>query len=154
MNTIRKMKGHKMKATDIPYSVKIAVEIRDKGKCINCKNKKGIGQPNAHFIARKFGGLGIEENIIELCDVCHKEFDNSSGNTKLELEKRYEAYLKSKYKYWNREMLVLKNYKIKKCKLCNKDFGTKFDDEDICKVCKNNLKMKQLACTTKISSEI
>ena len=155
MRSIRKLRQRvKRKPTDIPYDVKMTVAIRDNGLCINCKNKKGIGKPNAHFIARQFGGLGIEENILELCDVCHKEFDNSTGNKKLELEHKYEKYLKSKYPYWNREMLVLRSYKIKKCKLCNKEFGTKSDKKEICKVCKNNLNKRKLACSTKISSEI
>ena len=133
-------------ATDIPYDVKITVAIRDNGRCINCNNKKGIGKPNAHFIARQFGGLGIEENILDLCDICHKEFDNSSGKKKIELEKKYETYLKSKYTYWNKKMLVLQNYKVRKCKLCNKEFGTQSDKIEICKVCQNRLKLKQLAC--------
>lgn len=133
-------------ATDIPYDVKITVAIRDNGRCINCNNKKGIGKPNAHFIARQFGGLGIEENILDLCDICHKEFDNSSGKKKIELVKKYETYLKSKYTYWNKKMLVLQNYKVRKCKLCNKEFGTKSDKIEICKVCQNRLKLKQLAC--------
>ena len=133
-------------ATDIPYDVKITVAIRDNGRCINCNNKKGIGKPNAHFIARQFGGLGIEENILDLCDICHKEFDNSSGKKKIELEKKYETYLKGKYTYWNKKMLVLQNYKVRKCKLCNKEFGTKSYKIEICKVCQNRLKQKQLAC--------
>lgn len=155
MRSIRKIRQRiKKKPTDIPYDVKLSVAIRDNGMCVNCKNRKGIGQPNAHFIARQFGGLGIEENILELCDICHKEFDNSSGKKKIELEKKYEKYLKSKYPYWNKEMLVLRNYKVKKCKLCKRKFGTNSDKEEICKVCKNNIEFKQLACSTKISTEI
>ena len=148
------MKSKRSKACDISPATKKIVYARDNGRCINCNNKKGVGKPNAHFIARQFGGLGIEENILDLCDICHKEFDNSKGAKKILLEQKYEEYLKSKYTYWNREMLVLRSYKIKKCKLCNKEFGTKSDKVDICKVCKNNLKLKQLACSTKISSEI
>lgn len=146
-----KSKRQSKKATDIPYDVKVSVAIRDNGMCINCKNKKGKGIPNAHFIPRQFGGLGIEENILDLCDVCHKEFDNSTGKKKVLLEQKYETYLKSKYTYWNRKMLVLKNYKVKKCKLCNKQFGTKSNKIEICKACQNTIKQKQLACTTKIS---
>ena len=83
MKSIRKLRQRvKKKATDITYDVKVSVAIRDNGLCVNCKNKRGIGQPNAHFIARQFGGLGIEENILELCDVCHKEFDNATGKKK------------------------------------------------------------------------
>jgi len=155
LKSIRKLRQRvKKKATDITYDVKVSVAIRDNGLCVNCKNKRGIGQPNAHFIARQFGGLRIEENILELCDVCHKEFDNATGKKKVELEQKYENYLKSKYSYWNRKMLVLRSWKTKKCKLCNKEFGTRSDKQDICKMCENSLKQKQLACSTKISSEI
>lgn len=153
MKSIRTMRYRRQsrKATDIPYDVKVTVAIRDNGRCINCNNKKGVGKPNAHFIARQFGGLGIEENILDLCDICHKEFDNSKGAKKILLEQKYEEYLKSKYTYWNREMLVLRNYKIKQCRICNKSFGTKSKEKLICKVCENNLKQKKIACTTQIS---
>lgn len=156
MKSIRTMRYRRQsrKATDIPYDVKVTVAIRDNGRCINCNNKKGIGKPNAHFIPRQFGGLGIEENILDLCDICHKEFDNSTGKKKILLEQKYETYLKSKYTYWDKKMLVLANYKVKQCKLCNKSFGTKSDKKLICKVCENNLKQKKLVCTTKISTEI
>ena len=52
MRSIRKLRQRiKKNPTDIPYDVKISVAIRDNGVCVNCKNKNGIGQPNAHFIA-------------------------------------------------------------------------------------------------------
>lgn len=65
---------HKMtKATSIPIEVKKKVYMRDGGKCVVC-GKPGL--PNAHYIRRSQGGLGIEENVVTLCPECHHDFDN------------------------------------------------------------------------------
>lgn len=61
------------KATQIPERVKRKVYARDGGKCIVCG---APGLPNAHYIRRSQGGLGIEENIVTLCIRCHHDFDN------------------------------------------------------------------------------
>ena len=67
---------HKMtKATSISQKVKDKVKARDGGRCIIC-GRPGI--PNAHYIRRSQGGLGIEENIVTLCPECHHDFDNGS----------------------------------------------------------------------------
>lgn len=60
-------------ATAIPERVRRIVYYRDNGKCIIC-GEKGI--PNAHYIRRSQGGLGIEENIVTLCIKCHHDYDN------------------------------------------------------------------------------
>lgn len=62
------------KALSIPPEVKQAVYERDEGSCVICGR---AGSPNAHFIARSQGGLGIEENIVTLCPDCHRDYDNS-----------------------------------------------------------------------------
>lgn len=61
------------KATQIPEKVKRKVWARDGGKCIVCG---APGMPNAHYIRRSQGGLGIEENIVTLCLKCHHDYDN------------------------------------------------------------------------------
>ena len=61
------------KATQIPERVKRKVYARDGGRCIVCGEP---GLPNAHYIRRSQGGLGIEENIVTLCMKCHHDFDN------------------------------------------------------------------------------
>lgn len=68
------MKSKRTKALEIPKSVKLKVEERDGGCCIICGRP---GSPNAHFIARSHGGLGIEENIVTLCYSCHRRYDQS-----------------------------------------------------------------------------
>ena len=67
------MKHRMTKATAIPEAVKRKVYIRDGGKCVVCG---APGIPNAHYIRRSQGGLGIEENIVTLCPQCHHDFDN------------------------------------------------------------------------------
>lgn len=60
------------KALMIPAEVKAIVLERDKS-CICCGRD---GYPNAHYISRAHGGLGIEQNIVTLCQRCHHEYDN------------------------------------------------------------------------------
>lgn len=61
------------KATAISPKVKNKVKARDGGRCIICG---APGLPNAHYIRRSQGGLGIEENIVTLCLQCHHDYDN------------------------------------------------------------------------------
>ena len=73
------MKSRRSKATDIPQKVKQAVWERDGGRCVICGNTHNV-MPNAHFISRANGGLGIEENVVTLCteltpNKCHRKYD-------------------------------------------------------------------------------
>lgn len=68
-----------------------------------------LGLPNAHFINRSQGGLGIPENIVTLCPECHYEEDN--GKNSKEYDKKIEEYLKKCYKDWNKEKLVYKKWR-------------------------------------------
>ncbi len=85
--TIKKyvIRKKRSKATDIPRDVKLTVFQRDRGNCIYCNGKRDEyvepiinGKrklasaiynplPNAHFIPRSKGGLGIEQTIVPLC---------------------------------------------------------------------------------------
>ncbi len=58
----------------ISKKVKMRVYERDKGRCVICD---APGAPNAHYISRAQGGLGIEENIVTLCTRCHREYDQT-----------------------------------------------------------------------------
>jgi 5-methylcytosine-specific restriction endonuclease McrA len=60
--------------------------------------------PNAHFIPRSKGGLGIEQNIVTLCQECHHITDQTE-HRQFMLEK-IERYLKSKYDDWDKEDLI------------------------------------------------
>lgn len=106
------MKSKRSKATDISMSVKKKVWERDKGRCVLCGNYCNV-MPNAHFIPRSKGGLGIEENIITLCteltpNKCHRRYDFGTREEREEIKEYLREYLKSKYPNWNEEDLYYK----------------------------------------------
>lgn len=106
------MKSKRAKATDISMSVKKKVWERDKGRCVLCGNCCNV-MPNAHFIPRSKGGLGIEENIITLCteltpNKCHRRYDFGTREERDEIREYLRQYLKSKYPNWNEEDLYYK----------------------------------------------
>ncbi len=108
------MKSKRTKATDIPQKVKQAVWERDGGRCVVCGCCRNV-MPNAHFIPRSKGGLGIEENIVTLCtnlteNQCHYKFDFGTRQEKEEIEAKIEVYLKSKYPGWDRKNLIYRRY--------------------------------------------
>lgn len=97
---------HKMtKATAIPESVKRKVYARDGGKCVVCG---APGIPNAHYIRRSQGGLGIEENIVTLCPKCHHDFDN--GFKREEIGAWLSEYLDKWYPDFPDEKRVYSKY--------------------------------------------
>ena len=100
------MKSKRAKACDISKKVKDIVWERDGGRCIICGS--GCAMPNSHFIRRSQGGLGIEENIVTMCQRCHSMYDQ--GADRRAIEAFTEEYLKSKYQDWNREKLIYKKW--------------------------------------------
>ena len=86
------------KATSIPAKVKRIVYERDGGCCIICG---ASGYPEAHIIRRSRGGLGIAENIVTLCRVCHGHYDNNGIGTEAIM-----AYIKGKYPNWNSDKMT------------------------------------------------
>ena len=99
-------KSKKSKACDIPLKVKNIVWSRDNKRCICCGNSNA--SPVCHFIPRSKLGLGIEENIVTLCSVCHRNFDQTANRP--EYREYIKCYLKSKYLNWNEEKLVYRKY--------------------------------------------
>ena len=97
-------KANRSKATDISPSVKKSVWERDSGKCIICKDIHAF--PEAHYIPRSSGGLGIEENIVSLCRRCHYEYDQTCERGMY--RKRIKAYLQRKYPNWDETKLYYK----------------------------------------------
>ena len=89
------------KETAISTVTKKKVEERDHGLCIYC-HKRGRGE--AHFISRAHGGLGIEENLLTACRPCHDLLDNSPHRK--EMLRVAADYLKRRYPYWSKEMLI------------------------------------------------
>lgn len=90
------------KALDIPKEVKAAVWERDNRCCVLCGNPQA--SPNAHFIARSHGGLGIEKNIVTLCARCHRDYDQSPARSYIRTEIKH--YLSIKYHDWKEEDLI------------------------------------------------
>lgn len=97
------MKKSKMsKACDISHKVKETVWERDCHMCIYCGRPTAM--PNAHFIPRSKGGLGIEENIVTLCHNCHYNYDMT--DMRQHYREYIRNYLMSKYPDWKEENLI------------------------------------------------
>lgn len=95
------------KACDISPKVKANVEERDGYCCIICGNPNASG--NAHYIARSQCGLGVEQNIVTLCNNCHHLYDN--GGQRENLKYLISEYLKSKYDNWDEPDLIYDKWK-------------------------------------------
>ena len=96
------MKSNRTKATDIPQSVKKIVWERDKERCVVCQTHYAM--PNAHYIRRSKGGLGIPKNIVTLCQDCHHGFDN--GKNAIHYQAIIRDYLRGIYPDWNVNDLI------------------------------------------------
>lgn len=99
---------HRMtKACKITETVREIVFQRDNERCIICGSNQGL--PNAHYIPRSRGGLGVEENIVTLCPNCHREFDN--GSHRKEYGQIIKSYLRSKYPDWDEAKLTFRKWR-------------------------------------------
>mgnify|MGYP003476139933 FL=1 len=92
------------KALSIPKRVKDAVWKRDGGCCVLCGSPRA--HPNAHYISRAQGGLGIERNIVTLCINCHRRYDQTADRAEIRLDLR--EYLESRYPDWDESQLIYK----------------------------------------------
>lgn len=89
------MKSKRSKACDIKQSVKERVWERDGHRCIFCGSASAM--PNAHFVPRSRGGLGIEQNIVTACIYCHQLMDQGSFAQRHEKQLRAKEYLEMMY---------------------------------------------------------
>jgi cytochrome c553 len=64
--------------------------------------------PNAHYIARSHGGLGIEENVVTLCGGCHHNYDNTVDRPII--KEQIKAYLECKYPNWDESKLIFRKW--------------------------------------------
>ncbi|MBQ0035557.1 MAG: HNH endonuclease [Firmicutes bacterium] len=92
------------KATNISLSTKQIVWERDNHQCIICHSPYAF--PNAHYVSRAYGGLGVERNVVTLCPNCHNLMDNSPRRK--ELKAIVKRYLQRLYDDWNEEELIYK----------------------------------------------
>ena len=101
------MKTKRSKACDITQAVKKKVWERDEQRCIICGSPNAM--PNAHYIPRSKGGLGIEQNIVTLCQNCHHKTDNTAERPVY--LKYIKGYLQGKYgDEWDEEKLTYKKF--------------------------------------------
>ena len=100
---MKKISSRQAKAHAISSTVKLIVTRRDNGRCVYC----GLpGLPEAHFIPRSKGGLGIPQNILTLCRSCHDAFDHGPKREREGMREYFREYLSSKYENWSEDALV------------------------------------------------
>lgn len=71
------------------------------GYCVYCGNPNAA--PVAHYIARSQGGLGIEENILTLCESCHRRYDQTADRKMM--REFFRRYLIARYPEFDEEKL-------------------------------------------------
>lgn len=90
--------------------VKIAISERDSIDgwpcCVFCGTPapEPLAWSNAHYIGRAQGGLGIEENGLTLCPICHRKYDQTAA--RIEMRGFLREYLMDHYPGWNESDLV------------------------------------------------
>ena len=94
-------KHKRTKACAISKKTKLEVYKRDNRCCIFCG---APGLPEAHIIPRSQGGLGVKENIITACRICHDRLDNSTDRK--EMLQKAAGYLKNFYPDWKKESFI------------------------------------------------
>ena len=105
-------KSKRAKACDI--TAKKEVWERDGGRCVICGNKINV-MPNAHYIPRSAGGLGIAENILTMCtnfteNKCHYKYDFGNAEEVEEIRAKAEEHLRNHYPEWDPEKLVYRKW--------------------------------------------
>lgn len=69
-------------------------------------SKTKIPEKTKKAVWARDGGLGIEENIVTLCNKCHEDFDQAEKRKHMQAYIRH--YLKMKYPDWDETKLVYK----------------------------------------------
>lgn len=79
--------------------------------CVYCGSSAPdvIAWSNAHFIPRSQGGLGIKENGLTLCPICHRKYDQTTA--RLEMREYLREYLRNHYDNWSEEALIYRKEK-------------------------------------------
>lgn len=105
---MKQISSKRAKALAISKKTKDRVFDRDNGLCVICGSCEAL--PEAHYIRRSSGGLGIEENIVTLCRTCHNNFDFGTRQERKVLGQMIRLYLKSRYTGWSEEKLYYEKY--------------------------------------------
>lgn len=94
------------RALDIKEAVKREVWERDNHCCILCGSP--YAKPNAHYIPRSQGGLGIVQNVVTLCFDCHNRYDHTTERKAV--REQIRAYLDGCYLDWDEQKLYYKKW--------------------------------------------
>ena len=99
----------------IPEEVKNRVWCRDAGRCVWCRltqHWSGYpGIPEAHYIPRSKGGLGIPENVLTLCRPHHDIYDHGTREQREKMKMAFSEYLKQWHPGWDEEKLIYHKFK-------------------------------------------
>ncbi len=100
--------NRRTKALQISHKTRERVYSRDGCECVLCRLMLDCHNSHnlqcAHFIGRAQSGLGIEENLVTLCENHHRDYDQSARRT--EYREIIEKYLADKYPGWYAKRLV------------------------------------------------
>lgn len=96
---MKRISGKRAKACAIPKTVKERVWERDLHRCVYCNSVYAF--PEAHVVPRSRGGLGIEQNIVTLCRLCHEAYDHGTASMRQEIGSYLRNYLKIFYPGWD-----------------------------------------------------
>jgi len=99
---VKNLSSRQARAHAISARTKKRVFDRDEGICVWCGR---TGLPEAHYISRRKGGLGCEENILTLCRVCHERYDHGDAADRWNMKLRFREYLMEKYPDWDEDKL-------------------------------------------------
>lgn len=99
---MKKISSRRAKACFIPPKVKADVWKRDKECSIISESIYAF--PNAHYIPRSQGGLGIKENIVTLTPEEHYKFDFGTRQEREEIRQKIKEYLDRLYPDFTDEM--------------------------------------------------
>lgn len=100
---MKPVSSKRARALAIPPGVKRIVNLRDGGRCVYCGRS---GLPEAHYIPRSKGGLGVPENILTLCRPCHDKFDNGPKLLREGMREYFRDYLMAQYPDWDETKLI------------------------------------------------
>ena len=104
------LSSKRAKALAISEKVKDKVWERDHGVCVWCLlsgDRTGWPAfPEAHFIPRSKGGLGIEENVLTLCRPHHDIFDHGPRRYREQMKYVFADYLSRCYPEWDETKLI------------------------------------------------
>lgn len=100
---MKNISSKRAKACAISQKTKRIVYDRDEGMCVVCGRP---GLPEAHYIPRSKGGLGIEQNVVTLCRTCHRDMDQGFWEVSASIKDIVRDYLAAHYEDWSEKDLV------------------------------------------------